>query len=352
MNIFKKLKRKSKSHAAEQNGKTDTANRPRFNWKYKLGMILFGLFVFHVFLELALRVAGFVFYPETGYEAHSHPPDAYRILCVGDSCTAGEGATNWDQMGYPAQLQRILNQRHPDRTFSVVKRGFPGANSSQIAKRLDGFLKLDQPDLLILTIGNNDLWNLNETRLTLFAEDAEWEDRLGLQVAMLFNGSKVFNFYKWLILYLDEELEEAEDFNAMDDVWPSTDYFNEGKEFIGEVSTIQKLYEYNFRDMLETAEEYNTRVLFIDYHRPARMRETEFIQPAVNEVGGDVLDLGPYFDKAIEIGLNVISGDRWHANDLGYTIFARAIYNGLVEREIVNGEPIEPVVDENIQPIR
>ena len=95
-----------------------------------------------------------------------YPDDALVILCVGDSCTYGEGADPKTQ-SYPVQLENILRTKHPDRKFYVVNLGLPGMNSSQLARRFEGYVQLHKPDLAIILIGNNDVWNQNDSFIHL-----------------------------------------------------------------------------------------------------------------------------------------------------------------------------------------
>lgn len=78
-----------------------------------------------------------------------------RVACVGDSITAGVGASKgWD---YPDQLQRMLGPGYAVRNFGVsgatlLRRGDrPYENQSAFKAALDF-----KPDLVILMLGTND----------------------------------------------------------------------------------------------------------------------------------------------------------------------------------------------------
>ncbi len=75
------------------------------------------------------------------------PADAV-ILAFGDSLTYGTGAT--EDNDYPAILQELTG-------LTVINEGIPGEISSRGLQRLPELLELEQPDLLILIHGGNDI---------------------------------------------------------------------------------------------------------------------------------------------------------------------------------------------------
>jgi hypothetical protein len=99
-------------------------------------------------------------------------PDVYRILVVGDSFAFGYGVE--DEESFPARLQTELEGR--GRRVEVLNAGVPGwsADAYLVFLREYGFA-LD-PDLVILTISENDLSDLGWNRLTL------GEDRLPIRI--------------------------------------------------------------------------------------------------------------------------------------------------------------------------
>lgn len=76
----------------------------------------------------------------------------YRILCLGESTTALGGENS-----YPAQLERILNQKLKGRHFSVINKGLPGMDTTVIISELRRNIAIYRPRMIIAMMGINDL---------------------------------------------------------------------------------------------------------------------------------------------------------------------------------------------------
>ena len=121
----------------------------------KIGLIILGLFLGVLILEAGLRLAGLSYLTWQDYQnsraLKKEDKGEYRILCLGESTTAlgGEDA-------YPRQLERILIRRLPERKFSVINKGLPGADTSLIISELEHYLAKYDPDMIIAMMGIND----------------------------------------------------------------------------------------------------------------------------------------------------------------------------------------------------
>lgn len=71
----------------------------------------------------------------------------YRVLSIGDSFTMGLAVAAEDT--WSEQLERLLNDRVPHRSASVVNTGIPGYGARQIRLRMEEFLPTLRPNLVI-----------------------------------------------------------------------------------------------------------------------------------------------------------------------------------------------------------
>ncbi len=72
----------------------------------------------------------------------------YRIMCLGESTTAGQ---------YPLFLEEILNQRNIGIKFSVIDKGIIGTSTAAILSMLESDLETYHPDMVITMMGINDM---------------------------------------------------------------------------------------------------------------------------------------------------------------------------------------------------
>jgi len=137
--------------------------------RQKLFLVLFGLAITFLLLELGLRLYGHIYYSYKIKKGIIRTDDknTIKILCVGDSFTFGHGAKKG--YSYPEQLERILNNNNPTHKFIVYNLGICGENSSQLVKRLPGYLEEYNPGILIVLTGLNNSWNL-DSNYFLFKE--------------------------------------------------------------------------------------------------------------------------------------------------------------------------------------
>ena len=93
----------------------------------------------------------------SGYRIFVSPPQIKEgsipydiIICFGDSLTFGTGAG--PGMDYPAQLSKMIAQ-------PVINAGVPGDTTARALKRLQQDVLSRSPDMVLITLGGNDLKN-------------------------------------------------------------------------------------------------------------------------------------------------------------------------------------------------
>ncbi len=87
-----------------------------------------------------------------------------RFTAFGDSLTEGKQALSARSMilfvfpgAYPEKLQQMLSARYTDQTFTVANEGLSGEKTADGVLRLPGVLASDNPEVLLLQEGANDL---------------------------------------------------------------------------------------------------------------------------------------------------------------------------------------------------
>lgn len=76
--------------------------------------------------------------------------NAEVIICFGDSLTFGTGASRG--MDYPSQLSKMIGRE-------VINKGIPGDTTSTALRRLKRDVLSINPDIVLITLGGNDLKN-------------------------------------------------------------------------------------------------------------------------------------------------------------------------------------------------
>lgn len=85
---------------------------------------------------------------------YKKPRNCFRILFLGDSCSAGWGLNYEDTYEYV--LQGLLTNKYPGYKFEIINAGIPGYSSYQCLQYYKKELYKYNPDMLINFIGAND----------------------------------------------------------------------------------------------------------------------------------------------------------------------------------------------------
>jgi Tfp pilus assembly protein PilF len=129
---------------------------PKVSNKQKITLIICGVLFSFVILEIGLRIGGFIFLSlqERKNQIFIKQPGIYRIICLGESTTAGT------EDSYPFQLEKILNQLNTRIKFSVINKGVPATDTKSILKKLEENINKYRPDMVITMMGINDSMDL------------------------------------------------------------------------------------------------------------------------------------------------------------------------------------------------
>jgi lysophospholipase L1-like esterase len=92
---------------------------------------------------------GYKFLTST-HQEFSNGSVGQKIVCFGDSLTYGTGASRGKD--YPSQLSKMISR-------PVINAGVPGDTTARALQRLERDVLSYSPDLVLITLGGNDLKN-------------------------------------------------------------------------------------------------------------------------------------------------------------------------------------------------
>ncbi len=149
--------------------------------------------------ELALFLSGELYYASRLKNTVKIGLDKniVKILCLGDSFTFGMGARK--EYAYPKQLERRLNEnKFENKKYVVFNVGVPGNTSSKLLNHLEEDLQAFSPDIIIVLIGMNDRFCIEETNYFLFKHK-------GLINRLLYylSGTRVYKLFKRFVSTLE-----------------------------------------------------------------------------------------------------------------------------------------------------
>ena len=105
--------------------------------------------LFYIILAAAIVFLGYKLFLSSSRTGSAKIPYE-TIICFGDSLTYGTGAG--EGRDYPSQLSTMIGK-------PVVNAGVPGDTTARALKRLDSDVLSKSPDLVLITLGGNDLKN-------------------------------------------------------------------------------------------------------------------------------------------------------------------------------------------------
>ncbi len=303
--------------------------------KQKLLLIISGLLAAVLLSEASFRIGGLIVH-ETGNQSDGGDNNTHRILCIGDSSTYGIGASDVNTFSYPSQLQKIFEENIPHKKFEVINLGVPGINSSQVLNRLRNNILEYKPDTVIVMVGINDPWNLEESNILKFYNAGVFK-RLYLRFEFFLNKLRLYRFFN--LVYISRNLRQLK-----------TPHFNDAARSRGFIFSLQNqkrteaLYNAifnNINEMKLIAEYNHVNIIFMKYHNIGWGRPEIIIHRVYDRLEVSIVDNQSLFIKADRIRLNVRGSDNWHPNDLGYKLIAKNVYNKMASLGLVDGEPVE-----------
>ena len=287
-----------------------------------ISALFFGLFLCLLFVEIFFRIFAIVF------SAPADPPDpnAYRILCIGDSSTFGFGTDDPGRESYPARLKQILQQSN-EKAVQVFNCALPGINSSQALRIFKKEIQRLQPHLVLICAGVNDPWNLIASRVLEFYE-GPLAKKILLRSVYYLQQLKLFRFLylNWVNLRSREPQKEPV---------PDFDKNTVGKNQILMSDPVRfeealiKNWENNFMEFFNISRERGCLVFFLEYHNEGWMAPVKIIHSLYSKLALPVIPLFDIFQDLDKKSVPVRANDAWHPNAKGYSIMAREVLKTL-----------------------
>jgi len=203
--------------------------------KKKILVIFIGLLAVLMFLEIGIRVYGFIYNnyynPTNSNNVNSDKIKSYKILTIGNSFTYGVGAPYGHS--YPLYLERELHKQVKNIRVRVYNRAICGANSAMMLRKLEDYIQETNPELIILRTGQ-----MNRTTNYLI-NDYLIRDKIAstqyLQIVNLIH-EKLFNLRVYrLFSYIMDSFEMRKIKNQIDDTTIGQ-WFDQGTKYMNKIN--------------------------------------------------------------------------------------------------------------------
>jgi lysophospholipase L1-like esterase len=263
---------------------------------------------------------------------HKGNSNAFKILCLGDSSTYGQGSSDAGKFSYPSQLQKLLDENGLCSKFEVINLGLPGINSSKILNGLEKNILTYRPDMVIVMAGINDPWSLEDSNIIKFYNATPLRRRF-LKLELALNKLHLYRFLR--LVLISKVFTPHTKF-----ITPSWVPFDEKKGFAfsaNDPERSQALYyclNYNITEMARIAADRHITILFMNYHNGGWGHPEIALDKVYARLNIPIIDNYTTFIKAQKDGLNVRGSDGWHPNDFGYSLIAKNVYDRILSLNI------------------
>ncbi len=184
------------------------------------------------------------------------PKNTFRIVCMGESTTENDVAYRDYKMHYPLELQRMLQQKYPDKNIEVINTSYAAYSSAHLLVLLLLDVISWNPDLVVISENINDLdaayWDdlnfdySNKYGTLQFLPDY-YEKFTTLNV--LFQWSSFYWYLKDRVRYYSEKFQQKKEMTRIS-------YGNEPPK-LG-----QEIYKRNLLNFYYIANKWNIPVLY------------------------------------------------------------------------------------------
>ncbi len=281
-------------------------------------------------IEILLRLAGNFYLEQFSLHQHNPAPGETTILCLGESSTAGLGVPYPNS--YPAQLEQLLRKQYPQKNIHVVVPPLIGQNTSQMVNRVENYLNLYQPQIVLLMAGYNNEWSLAESHIGRFLAGNDWAT-FQIKTLCLLDHSRLFKLtrYVYLRFIVREDSKYTENLKKSGYLFGGPELVRyPPKESVYQFALENRaafiqLWRYDVQKIINISQKYHATVILMTYHiNPSYLPIEEFIavakQTNVPLVRNDLT-----FENLNETGAieQYLLKDHWHPNPFGYALIAQ-----------------------------
>lgn len=273
-------------------------------------LIMFIILLF--FFELILNLGGyFYFYIYSNWDNPKVEEDAFRILFLGESTTAGASINNPQEDAYPTQVERILQRHYPNKKIKCYNRGIGAIETTAILRNLNRNMIKYKPYLVIIMVGANDRPSSEGTHV----------------LKSRYLKSNIYRLISSMIdtFKLDLNYTDKRDFIFRYKLCSNCDFRISFSQFV-----------FNLDSITRTVHSYGSEIWFVGYLQPdARGRVNPMLQNITKK--DNITYVGDYPEVDFEINRSLFADDGWHPNEEGHRIIAeaiakRVIWEGIVDR--------------------
>jgi len=263
-------------------------------------------------------------------------PGIFRILCLGDSLTFGNGVKTQDT--YPKQLESMLNV-DGEQKYDVINTGVPGFDTWQEVTYLREYGWRFKPSLVIIGFYSNDIVPRPE-RIPQIVNESGFKKKQGVQG---FFSYKVIHLLKRsrLLLLLRDRYQKL-----VNRISPPPGYRHKLSLLNGTVDTFiergWKEVESSLKEMLELGKKHGFSLVLVQFPMPDQLLKhypyasyQRKLKAIAHRHNVDFIDLLPAFRKNFDgFGSLFIEWDG-HPNPRAYNIAARELTEYLLGKRIV-----------------
>ena len=305
-----------------------------------LTLLLFSILVFILLFEFAARIAlpeetkysfpvgqvnffnEYAHLNKEGYRDIEHGTTKgtkFRIAVIGDSYTFGSGIKNINHI-YPRQLERLLNI-DKGRNYEVLNFGKPGVDTEFEITILKNDVVQYKPDLIIIGYVLNDFRDLESQKKSANP--------------YLFWFGIFLKRYSYLYGFTSKGLDIA-----LESVGLKKSYYTTIVDSFGSENNKKLNGEY-FKELKNISQDHNATLIIVIFPFIYHLDNYPFAEQhkAIAQIASQsniiAIDLLPYFKGIDENSIIVSNYDR-HPNEIGHEIAAKAIYEKLININLVS----------------